>query len=742
MKQTNVRKQKTQKQGQRPKRQWVPKVVDQRLKNAQIVRREVGRGADPMGVEMATAQPSQIVPTVDQKLDIKAAFSAQSVSMLASGIVLSAVKRGWLVGNPDVNSGDVYYAYRYLIEIFLNTMNNRTLILQTAPLWFWEVLAALKPKTVNFKTGTIAYSWEEGPALSFPERVQVSPSSHIYYGAADVSLGDVNGFPILAPPPNPYTPELGSAALSKMWGYLSQQGSPLGKVVPEPDKLVLAKDSSAFAMVYGEFGSSYAETAGVYNTVQSETPLTAPLFAKFSQYNMTKYRASQYYRRAIGGPCAIGPSLMSFTEPIHMKNKISPIIKHFNFDDYAQRLAFTLITALQKASEISATKVDPVLYTCPLTAQQFQLMLRQSLLPHFDNEFAQDVYWEQNPQSPVQGTVNFLPFIVGPNGNAITSVAIQPKFPKFFAEFVRGSTGFTLPLPRGGFLRWISVLGRNPDAPVIPNYKYEVGGTSALLFNTATEVPINLIDASYNTGNQNGYVDLNGLEYNKYVSAWNNWITGIPTLVALTQVGEARPCQALRSTIWTLHLRTEATQTLVGTKVASSTVAKKKSLGAKLEVSLRANPSPVDADYTSNVAIIGLTGNHNFRSELLKFLNNMFLPVFWSNSEAEEGSTTAYQANAIEPYFLPVSNGPLGNFIASGNALEYVNMYQRNLVAASIDVKTSLNDSQSEMEVELDKLTTSGHGGFFTDLVAGIAEGFGSKGVADVARTVGKFINV
>jgi len=609
-------------------------------------------------------------------------------------------------------------------------------------MWFWELLAVMKPKTVNFKTGTIAYSWEEGPGQTFPEKLQISPTSYIFYGAADATLGDVNGFPILAAPSLPYTAELGSAALSKMWGYLPQQGTPLGKVGAEPEKLLLSRDSSAFAMVYGEFGTSYLETAGVYNTVQSETPLTAPLFAKFSLYNQYKYRASQYYRRAIGGPCAIGPTLMTFTDPIHMKNKISPIIKHYNFDDYVQRLSFTLISALQKASEIAATKIDPVLYTCPLTPQQFQIMLRQALLPHFDNEFAQDVYWQENPLSPTEGTVNFYPFVVGPNGNAITSTTIQPKLPKFFAEFVRGSTGFTLPLRNGGFLKWISVLGRNPSAPVIPNYKYEVGGTAATLFNSAAEVPINLIDASYTSGNQNGFVDLNGAEYIKYVQAWNNWITGIPTLVALTQIGESRPCQALRSNIWTLHLRTEATQTLLNTKVTNPPISKKKSLGAKLELTLRANPSPTDADYTQNVAIVGTTGNNNFRSEILKFLNNMFLPVFWSNSDAEQGSNTAYQANAIEPYFLPSSNGPLGNFITSANSLEYVNMYQRNLVAASIDVKTALNDSQSEMEIELDRLTTTGHGGFFTDLVAGLADSFGSKGIADVARTVGKVVNI
>jgi len=739
-----LNKQKSQQPSAKRKQRVRKSKVSQRVKNEQIVRREMGRGTNPMSEELATAQTSQIVSIVDQKLDIKASYTPQSLSLLATGIVLSAVKRGWLVGNPDVSSGDVYFAFRYLIEIFENTMNNKTLILQAAPVWFWELLAALKPKTVNFKTGTIAYTWEKGPDQGFSVSLAVSPTSVIFFGAADpVNAGDVNGFPILSAPSQPYDSELGSAALSKMWGYLAQQGSPLGKVGAEPAKLVLARDASAFAMIYGEFGASFLETAGVYNTIQSETPLTAPLFSKFSQYNSIQYRASQYYRRSIGGPCAIGPMLMSYTDPLQMKNKVSPIIKHYNFDDFVQRLAFTLISAIQKASEIAATKIDPVLYTCPLSTQQFQIMLRQSLLPHFDNEYAQDVYWQENALSPIQGTVNFYPFIVGPNGVAITSTTIQPKFPKFFAEFVRGATGFTLPLKRGGFIRWLSVLGRNPSAPVIPNYKYEVAGTSAVLFSDTVQAPINLIDASFVSGNQTGYVDLNGLEYNKYVTSWNNWITGIPTLMALTQVGESRPCQALRANIWTQLLRTEATQTLNGKPVVPvSAQSKRKTLGTKMELSLRANPSPTETDYTSTVAIVGLTGNNNFPSPLLKFLNAMFLPVFWTNSDAQEGSTTAYQANAIEPYYLPSSNGPLGNLISTVNAAEYVNMYQKNLTAASIDVKATSNNSLSEMEVELDKLTTSGYGGFFTELVANIADGFGGKGIGDVARVVGKITGI
>jgi len=119
----------------------------------------------------------------------------------------------------------------YMYNVFITALTTAPPLNTGAPEWMWQLLAALKPKRGNFKTGTADYSWIIDDTL-FPlnpiTQYSAMPSSNICWGTADPAL-TVNGYPLLvAPAIGSYTDALGAASFVSMCRFLP--AGPLNKL--------------------------------------------------------------------------------------------------------------------------------------------------------------------------------------------------------------------------------------------------------------------------------------------------------------------------------------------------------------------------------------------------------------------------------------------------------------------------------------------------------------------------------
>lgn len=712
-----------------------------------------GRGTNPLAMASHTTTKNSnttVVPATDMTMDVSCALSDRSLYYLSMGIVLRAIKKGWLGAVSANGSGQPYYAFIYLYNCFNNALKGDFPTIQQAPRWFWEIIHALRPKTEPFKTGKIAYQMavaDSGAPTSplFPLAAQGAYS--VFWGTSSptVLVSGWNG--LIAPDLNqsPYTDAQGAVCAQAMFGFFADDG--LSTRGPDPgEDAYLRHDTSAFAMCYSEQGSSYFSPGGLSILSYSERDIQVPLLSKLVTYQGTlsansvgQWRGIQHGHKSAGTACYIGPRLSELSGRKQLYNKKSPVFKFYNLDEFCQRLAFTVSLAVE--SELRNPNLSGGVYQpCPLTYQEFCIVVRQALLPYFYNEMAQDLQISSGGNSPV---VSMFPLVVGPNGCSVTSSTDQPLFPKFFTESVRAVSRYQF-TPKGssGEIDYIPVLALPAEASGITNYSVSVEENVYDVFGAVDGDPvINLIDASTTQGNNSYYLDFNGTQLTYQIAEWNKWIKTLTFLTGLSTLGTEDGITALNLNAYTAHQRTQIPETQVATVPTAPGKSRRASVKGPLiigkpprKVAGIKQVNPTGADYFKDVGTTSFTSNVPFTSAIWKYAQHMTLPCYWTEAQVDEGSLGLYQANAIEPYNISTS---LVNAVYSVDTEVYPVVYNQHLSSALLDIRPAINSGKSEMEVDLDALGAMGRGGFFTDLAATLGDAFGIPAVGGVARAIG-----
>jgi len=691
------------------------------------------------------------VTTTDNAVNVSVPFDGRAIPYLAMGIVLSGIKRGWMNSKSIAEGAYPYYAFRYLIDAFINATQGTFPSFTTAPRWFWELLHSLRPKTERFKTGRISYKASigansEGNDVLFPLGVGQDAYS-LYWGKPDPTTGSVEGYAMLIPPPIAYDQATnGATSVQNLFDFfmahgLSERGGDPGT------KSWMEHDTSAFAMSYPEWGESFFAPGGLATTVYSERAITSPIMAKFSTYqgSFDSWRGSHQYRKSAGSASYIGPRLMEMSRLPQLKNKVSPVFKFFNFDEFYERLAFTLIQAIINQESTNQTQA-PSIPQCPLTWQDFAIMLRQAIIGSFSNEFGQDLRLSNaNGASP---QVSLLPFTVGPNGVSLSNADATPFFPKFFVESVRAVKRVVIKLKMESMeLDLVPILGRPPGSVLPTNYKFETAVGTAVLFKEVTQASINLIDCSSVVGNTVSYLDLNGVTLNTLISDWNQWITTLNCLTGLATIDGEKSASCLSVLTYTSIQRTiQETAVIAPVQVLGSPAPVKQLSKKQLGPIIIGRPPirsvqkifPVIPDYFQSTAVASVTSMSPPLATLWKYVQRMTLPAFYVTTEALSGSPSAYQINQVEPYLIPLSNNVAPFGINSNEAASFTTLFNKHVSSAAVDVRPPGSTAKTEMEIDLETLNAKGHGGFFTDIAALLSESLGSPTGAAIARTVGK----
>jgi hypothetical protein len=728
-----------------PKRPWREEAVEKANHSLKVAG---GRGVDATAdINRALTEEEAILqlPLSSSILDVTARVSDRAISYLAMGIVLRGIRRGLLAKQKFAEAP--YYMFRLLIDAFTSAMRSSISILTEAPMWYWEIYHALKPKKRPFKTGEIQYKWEITETGSGNDQVftlGLGPDQYsVYWGTGlPISTPDINGFPVLGPVGAPYTVELGAAAIASLWSTCT----PKSPLIPDPGSdCSTYNDTSAFAVNYPELGSSFNSTGAFRSTIYSERHIDSPLLAKFAIYQpegTALWRGWHKSGLGAGSSSMIGPRLMDVAGHTGLiRNKLPPTVKTYNFDEIFEQLSLTMCLALEYLSN-SAGQTVPA---CPLTSQQVQILLRQAILPQFDNDMFQDLRYDSNQR------VHLLPFVVGPNGSATTTVDML--LPTFLAENIRCMKSIEVKASekfQDAVLVWHSVLCRPPPSefPQLGNYVWGSGNTP-LYATSPSEVLINIIDMSAQDNNSTLYLDATRLEIQVIKDFWNEWAASLQNVLSpLVSLTADRGVRVLNCNLLTNFVQQDPM--IVPPVTPPTTVvtpARKKSIEsvsrgismASQRRKLGATPAS-GSSYFDTVSENEITSVQIIKPATFGYLSKFILPVDFANDQRDDSSSQGVRAFQMEPNKIPRSSaGGLGG--PSGQPGSRPDALTRHLTAATIDAKAFATLGQNELIQGLMDVASSGRGGFFTSLVSNMVNTF-SPEAASVISTIGNIVGV
>jgi len=671
-----------------------------------------GRGTDSRvpGAQDHGTISSLLEPSSTSVIDQIVPIQLTTIANLALGIVSMSLSKGQSIGLNGTNNA--YLAWVYLTQSLISVLQGATLDITSAPVWFWNLASALRPKVVGYKTGSINYKWSieggQGTGTYVPPQ-QFPLGNGAYYVLGTPSQSTINEFPILDLSVV-YTPEQGKDALNTLFQQFPDAG--MYKRTGDPGDTMFSRDASAFQAVYPEWGSSLDGNAGVASSIFSEVPLLTPLLAKFAPYQSVLFRGFQECRRSGGSPQYVIPKMANISDPRLLRSKIPPIFKFYNLDLFYLRLSYTMCLAMERAARDNAS-APPV--PCPLNPWEVQLMLRQTLLAQMGNTMASDLTLSGSQD------IFLVPFVTGNNGAAITNGAIpNPKFPLVFAENIRSCQRIEAEVGEKYKVHvdFVPILAR-PTPTVVPqlgNFQWQdASGTYSDLYANTVYFDVNLIDLSYQGVGSMQFITPNAKQLSFIIEEWNRWITGLGNnLLPLVSVGSEGGAAVLKTVVNTMHTRyvAPANSTQKGgiTTPLAKQVSKTKilKLGGGLQRDTISAPRPTPgstSEYYRNVVIDSLTGVQPFFSPAMKFLKGFVHPVtFVAFANVQDGALSFFQTMQMEPNKVLYS--ATEQILTTENE-QTITADNTFLTAANLDIKTSLS-AVSEVETDLRELTKRG----------------------------------
>jgi len=394
-------------------------------------------------------------------------------------------------------------------------------------------------------------------------------------------------------------------------------------------------------------------------------------------------------------------------------------------------LALTVCLASDNLNSSAGQSHPP----CPLTSQQVQILLRQALIPFFDNDMFQDLRYDTNDK------IHLLPFVVGPNGNAGQVAAMF--VPTYLAENVRAMKSLSAVANQkyyNSVMTWHSVLARPSDYPQLGNYLTQ--NQQPIFRIDPSEVLINLIDASAQQNQAVVYVDFTRIEIAALLERWNQWIQGLQAVLSplVTLTGQ-KGIRALNCNIMTNSIQTRQDPTppppppVTGIKKAG--VEKTFSVGCSAMALRRIGATPAPGStYFMDVVENYVSSGQAINPACWPILSKWILPVDFSNDQVEESSSQGTLAFTVEPNKIPrSSSGGIGQ--PSNLTSSRPDSYSRHLQAAEVDVKAFVTMQPNEIIASLVKIGEDGRGGFLTSTIANLVGSF-SPELSGIINTVGQ----
>jgi len=490
-------------------------------------------GSDP---RIKKNERAEVLPLVfrDQDFSIVSSpyLNQRSYWTPIMAIISDAYSRGYgassqAIGNPFAP----YYSFVYIVQLLENAIQDGTPGATDVPMWLALMYQMLRPMNVPFRTGEIAYKFNPDFTGDNPFGTVPSPTVDWNMLGTSYSFGSASGtglvvnmyLELISGPA--YTPQLGQSSFASLVQYFATRGDyPMWKLVPLTDPLMKTPDPSAYAAVYPEFGNSISGGGGIMTEAFSENFIQSPIFSVFSSYEDQVFRSYSHTRMWGGGGCYLGGRLTELQSLKEIKNKVRPIFKLIDFNEFYEVCGLWLGGVLQQL--VTNTTQDDATTNAPLSVQNFRILLRQAIMSMFQESQAlvQDLVFQGDADT-------FYPFIVSA-GTCGKNTANSMMLPIVMVENLRALLRRTLQTvdKRGkvnGFLDFVPVWGMwQSDIPLVTNYSYYVEPDIYDIFTVPpSEMAINLIDGSAVTpGPVVVNLDLNGGALTSNLASWNAFV--------------------------------------------------------------------------------------------------------------------------------------------------------------------------------------------------------------------------
>lgn len=737
-----------QSKGENKRKILIKKKADVRQAYGRTLAAAVGsRGTMPVQTSGTGINSLTVLTTAQNTISRKVRIQAKALYFAAMAIVLRAIKKG--VTYPEV---DVYQAYRYLADVFLQAMAGKTLDAIDMPPFIWDFLAAIGPKKVAFKTAEIQYSADIADSsdvtykTNFPNYAAQGSTERWAVCLGHILPGKINEFQIIDTSDPPLNAEIGAWSLGACWTALGCKVVSLQNYVP-----TLKNDASAYSAIISQYGTSYEMPGAIRTAISSEVFIPSPILAKFSieepaADGLQQKRGFWDYRP--GGGSAMYTLLRAAEFPTkwlrsRWHNKATPFFKFYDFYDLFERFTCWIGRLMEQSVSDNTTK-DLTGTPYPLTAQQTALMLRQSVFRYFSNDMALDL----NQGGPDSDVVVLIPW--APGAQTPMRQTANMKVPSFMAEGIRSIRRIVVPTKYGD-VDTVPILAGHGDY-YNAQFTWRNGEVETPIYLPAVGVPMDLVDCSVVQGSEVFYLACDGLELAQAVTLHNTWVQKFQSFsTQLCELSEESGSTILMPNYQTVMKQvvvrlTQTTTTTVDPQgkvinTTKQTVVKMPSrkrivLGQGVNYKQVGEPTPVTDNEAlfSGYAVLGTTCLMNPYSAVWKYQNLLWCPVRIANhgASAQEEDITWYRTNACEPTWQPAT-AQVQPLLIEGD-VNFWTVHQRNLAAAEMDIKSAMGASEWENDFKL--LAAQGDGGIFGRLAKAFGAAIGSSFVEDVGDTL------
>jgi hypothetical protein len=524
---------------------------------------KVARGDPRMG------NNSKILPvsnTSQKSLAQQCLIGSTSCLGFAIGFVTRALEKGYATFASSVNNPAL--AWYYTNYVLLQFAKGAVPAVQNLPFCLLAFGRAISQKTVGLAHGKITYSFDTASSISPSTTTFVytggSAAWTIGYVPPSSSATYVDGFPVITNGAIVVPEDNGATAFNEMCNFLETKlgkNSPF-RMVAISTKTPLDRDVSSYAVISTQVGSGFAGTGtgGVVGLANLEVPIFRPFLSTFGgalqNSILNQSRWGNLVSDVSGDALYMGAMIGCGNAKWNCKRN-----PKFSFVDFGllmdtlskwvlgiQTAACNDPTGQWVGSGLSPWQNN---YQCPLSYQEVQFLLRNTLMQAFKK--TQAAVQGIAPIAPEINGLGFTPFTAGIGTCFLDTVTW--KMPRLLAENIKALVSRTAVHNKKDLEFFEPVLGiSSKNALNASNYEYswtgsgQTGNTSGSLpsfavltsnfkrtkvdakglktVTVAPEIPVSVIDGSCILTSVLSYVAINNpSRLQALASLWNEWLS-------------------------------------------------------------------------------------------------------------------------------------------------------------------------------------------------------------------------
>jgi len=704
----------------------------------------------------AFAQPNQQVLLPVQCIPNASCFSAAILGALQ--VAFSQGFEDYAEQAAQPLPGAAFNAYVYMTQILYSYVTNTTSNTIKVPMWLDTLGCALLQTEATFVQGRVSYQFKAdlGEPPTLPAALVSFFGTFYMWINSEVMMINDYGTQVA---PVTYTSTLGQQAYNMLMQYTGNvQIWPSWRGV-DPLTSWAKKDVSAFAVSFLQLGQSINGVGSPLTEIDSEVPITTPLFSVFADYSTNS--PTRYFRHArpfAGDANYCGFTLGTTTLKREIKSKIIPKFKLLDFFEFVDVFSLYLAKALNlwyhNTTQTQDSPSTPPVW--PLTWLDTCIMLRQAIGACLSPEVLSGQFMSTESGA---AAVQFAPFLWGTNCRPSTTV-LGLMLPVVFLEGIRCMQGVKGEVEflsngkkkKGGFAIIHPILGAFTADQPPEQYEYEssTGVFSPVYTVNLSETAIDLVDCTTGGGD---VVNVNTAKLNANMVIWNDYMTNLKAnSCAIEALGSDKPPKTLHS----IHLTN-----VCGLGGNDGTNVKKEKVYKGSHVDLRYHQRAVrrvkpvcsENDKVEYKMIPNPYESYGpfqvtSQSQIIKpiwsnWQNMIVLPVVrFTTNPADNLTPTSYLDYSValnEPYSI---NQSIGDGNSTANPIETLS--QRHNRWASAMVRTVMSD-KSSLEEFLCEEGLRGRGGTLGSMLGGLAGSFLEKwipGATGIGQAIGGLVPI